>query len=91
MNAALSSGFSPLLSFLNPVNIKAGSLGFSLNNKAVTLCKLSYTPAYFSLSILSNAFLINVFLATFISTCLSKQTLRSLVTCATDKLSVSVI
>ena len=42
LKAAFNSGFAPLLfAFLKEVIIKAGSLGFSLNINAVTLCKLS--------------------------------------------------
>ena len=37
MNAAFSSGFVLLLSLRKELMIRAGSLGFSENNKAVTL------------------------------------------------------
>ena len=91
MKAAFNVGLSPAFAFLNALKITAGSLGFSENINAVTLFNESNRPAYFSLSKLSNALRIKVFLATFISISLLKQERRKLEICSTLKDSVSVM
>ena len=91
MKAAFKVGLSPVFAFLKALIITAGSFGFSANIKAVTLFNESNKPAYFSLSKLSNALRIKVFLATLTSTCLLKQVRRKLEICSTLKDSVSVI